>query len=443
MQGITPTLMTDQYLKALGIPALNEMQTATIKAAEKQKEIILLSPTGSGKTLAYLLSLIPRLQTNASGIQALIIAPSRELVLQIEQVLKAMSTGFKVNSFYGGHSLRTELNNLGNPPAIAIGTPGRLLDLMTKESFETKSIKHLILDEFDKSLEMGFGGEMSNIIEHLPSITTRFLTSATQAIKVPPFLKLKEPYTLDFSVRYENKESKLDQKMVVAEGNDKLEALYKLLCMAGDEKSLIFCNHREAVDRISELLTARGIDHRTYHGKHEQDEREKVLAQFRNGSINVLLATDLAARGLDIAEIDNVIHYQLPQTQEAFVHRNGRTARMNASGTSYLMMLKSEKLPKYIAFKPKLVTVPENPQSPPATAWATLEFSAGKKDKINKVDIVGLLFKKGLLEKGDIGLIEVTDKAAFAAVNREKAVKTALKIQGEKIKKVKIRTSVL
>lgn len=443
MQGITPTLMTDQYLKALGIPALNEMQTATIKAAEKQKEIILLSPTGSGKTLAYLLSLIPRLQTNASGIQALIIAPSRELVLQIEQVLKAMGTGFKVNSFYGGHSLRTELNNLGNPPAIAIGTPGRLLDLMTKESFETKSIKHLILDEFDKSLEMGFGGEMSNIIEHLPSITTRFLTSATQAIKVPPFLKLKEPYTLDFSVRYENKESKLDQKMVVAEGNDKLEALYKLLCMAGDEKSLIFCNHREAVDRISELLTARGIDHRTYHGKHEQDEREKVLAQFRNGSINVLLATDLAARGLDIAEIDNVIHYQLPQTQEAFVHRNGRTARMNASGTSYLMMLKSEKLPKYIAIKPKQVTVPESPQSPPATAWATLEFSAGKKDKINKVDIVGLLFKKGLLEKGDIGLIEVTDKAAFAAVNREKAVKTALKIQGEKIKKVKIRISVL
>lgn len=435
--------MTDNYLKALGIPALNEMQTATIKSAEKQKEIILLSPTGSGKTLAYLLSLLPRLQPNVHGIQALIIAPSRELVLQIEQVLKGMGTGFKVNSFYGGHSLRTELNNLANPPAIAIGTPGRLLDLMTKESFETKSIRHLILDEFDKSLEMGFGGEMSNIIEHLPSITTRFLTSATQAIKVPPFLKLKEPYTLDFTVRYENKESKLDQKMVVAEGNDKLEALYKLLCMAGNQKSLIFCNHREAVDRISELLTARGIDHRTYHGKHEQDEREKVLAQFRNGSIHVLLATDLAARGLDIAEIDNVIHYQLPQTHEAFVHRNGRTARMNASGTSYLMMLKSEKLPKYIAFKPKLVNVPESPQAPPATVWATLEFSAGKKDKINKVDIVGLLFKKGLLEKGDIGLIEVSDKAAFAAVNREKAVKTALKIQGEKIKKIKIRASVL
>ncbi|MEQ9378837.1 MAG: DEAD/DEAH box helicase [Imperialibacter sp.] len=435
--------MIDQYLSSLGISQLNEMQQATIKAAGKEKELILLSPTGSGKTLAFLLSLLPRLVKDQPGMQALIIAPSRELAIQIEQVARGMGSGFRVNSFYGGHSLRTELNNLGNPPAIAIGTPGRLLDLITKEAFDTKSIKHLILDEFDKSLEMGFGGEMSSILEHLTNLKTRFLTSATQAVKIPSFLKMSAPYTLDFTTRYENKESKLDQKMVVAEGNDKLDALFKLLCLLGSKKSLIFCNHREAVDRIGELLSVKGVEHRTYHGKLEQDAREKVLAQFRNGSVNFLLATDLAARGLDIAEIENVIHYQLPQTQEAFIHRNGRTARMNASGSSYLLLLQSEKPPKYLAKKPQLVTLPETLLTPPAPAWSTLEFSAGKKDKINKVDIVGLLFKKGLLEKGDIGLIDVTDKAAYAAVNREKAVKTAMKVSGEKIKKIKVRVSVL
>jgi len=435
--------MVDQYLSNLGISKLNEMQLATTKAAKKEKELILLSPTGSGKTLAFLLSLLPRLSQQEAAIQALIIAPSRELVMQIEKVARGMASGHKINSFYGGHSLRTELNNLNTPPAIASGTPGRLLDLMTKEAFDTKSIKHLVLDEFDKSLEMGFGGEMSGIVERLPKLSTKFLTSATSAVKIPSFLKLDTPYTLDFTVRYENKESKLEQKMVVAEGNDKLEALFKLLGLLGNTKSLIFCNHRDAVDRIGELLAVKGVEHRTYHGKLEQEDREKVIAQFRNGSVNVLLATDLAARGLDIPEIENVIHYQLPQTQEAFIHRNGRTARMNASGSSYLILLKSEQLPKYLGKKPLQVSLPETAISPPNPSWATLAFSAGKKDKINKVDIVGLLFKKGLLEKEDIGLVEVTDKASYAAVKRDKAVKTAIKIGGERIKKTKVKVVVL
>ncbi len=435
--------MIEQYLSNLGISKLNEMQEATIKASETQKDLVLLSPTGSGKTLAFLLSLLPRLDNNKPGMQALIIAPSRELAIQIEQVARALGSGFRVNSFYGGHSLRTELNTLSNPPAIAIGTPGRLLDLITKEAFETKTINHLILDEFDKSLEMGFGGEMSSILEHLTQLKTRFLTSATQAIKIPSFLKMSAPYALDFTTRYENKESKLEQKMVMAEGNDKLEALFRLICFLGNGKSIIFCNHRDAVDRISEILDAKEVEHRTYHGKLEQEDREKVLAQFRNGSTNVLLATDLAARGLDIAEVENVIHYQMPQTMEAFIHRNGRTARMNASGSSYLVLLQSEKPPKYITKKPTLVNLPESLLAPASPKWSTLEFSAGKKDKVNKVDIVGMLFKKGLLEKDDIGLIEVTDKAAYAAVNRLKAVKTAIKIGGEKIKKVKVRVTVL
>jgi len=435
--------MTKQYLARLGISALNEMQLAAIKAASENKNILLLSPTGSGKTLAYLLSLLPYLDPTQKGVQAMIIVPSRELALQIEQVLKSMQTGFKVNTFYGGHAFKTEVNNMKEAPSVVIGTPGRILDHFAKGSMKGYGIRHLILDEFDKSLEMGFGGEMSNILLQLTQLETRFLTSATQAVKIPEFVKAGDPYVLDFTEKYERKESRLSERMVVAEGSDKLEALFKLICLLSKGKMLVFCNHRDAVDRISELLSQRNVPHGTYHGKHEQDEREKILVQFRNESIKILLATDLAARGLDISAIENIIHYQMPQTEEAYVHRNGRTARMHASGSSYLVLSQSESPPKYLKKRPQKIELPENLALPEISKWATMEFLGGKKDKINKVDIAGLLYKKGLLTKEEIGVIEVNDKVSYAAVLREKAFQLSIKLGGEKIKGIKLRISIL
>lgn len=435
--------MTEEYLQKLGIAALNTMQTATLKAAEKHNEIILLSPTGSGKTLAYLLTLLPRLARDGKGTQALLIVPARELAQQIEQVIKQMSTGYKTNTFYGGHSLRTELNNLESPPSIAIGTPGRLLDLITKGSFETSSIRHLVLDEFDKSLEMGFGGEMSGILGRLGPLQSIFLTSATQAVKIPPFLKLAAPYTLDFTTGTQPEQSKLKVRLVVADDSDKLEVLVRLLAEVAGHKSIVFCNHRDAVDRISDHLAARGVRHSTYHGQHDQTERERVMVQFRNGSVHVVLATDLAARGLDIAEVENVVHYQLPQTAEAFIHRNGRTARMGASGSAYLLLSKSESPPKYLRQKPEKHQLPELSAPAPLPRWVTLEFSGGKKNKVNKVDIAGLLFKKAKLQKDDIGLIEVFDKVAYVAVDRQKAKNVIDRVNGERIKKHKLRVTAL
>jgi superfamily II DNA/RNA helicase len=431
--------MIAQALQKLKITALNEMQNAAIAAAKKG-DVILLSPTGSGKTLGFLLPVLALLDKDIATIQTLILVPSRELALQIEQVFRAIGSGFKVNCCYGGHPVKTELNNLSQPPAVLIGTPGRIAHHLRRESFDTATIKTLVLDEFDKSLEFGFQEDMVYIIRQLPSLTKRILTSATQMDEIPGFTGIARPLTLDY-LTHATARPDLKQKAIIAEPADRLDALFALICKIGDNPTLVFCNHREAVDRISDLLWYRGLPNDIFHGGMEQDDRERALIKFRNGSHRILITTDLASRGLDIPQIEHVVHYQLPHTEDAFIHRNGRTARMHATGTSYLMLSPGEK-PAYLAEVPEIEELPEKLVIPQPSEWATLYIAAGKKDKINKVDIVGLLLKKGELGKDDVGLIEVLDKSAYAAVKRNLIEHTVALIKDEKIKGRKIKTEI-
>jgi len=415
------------------------MQHAAINAV-KQNDMILLAPTGSGKTLAFLLPLLSNLETSVPLVQALILVPSRELALQIEQVFKAMGTGFKVNCCYGGHSTKIEKNNLSQPPALLIGTPGRIAHHLRRESFDTAKIQTLILDEFDKSLEFGFQDDMAYIIKQLPALKKRVLTSATKMDEIPGFTGVRNPLELNY---LSNKTNTPDLKLrvVKAEAADKLDALFSLVCKVGDKATLIFCNHREAVERISDLLWNRGLPHDIFHGGMEQEDRERALLKFRNGSHRILVTTDLASRGLDIPEIEYVIHYQLPHNEEAFLHRNGRTARMHAKGTAYLILSPDENLP-YLKQQPEIEELPEKNVIPKPSPWATLYIAAGKKDKINKVDIVGLLLKKGELDKDDVGLIEVLDHSSYAAVKRSKIERLVNKLKAEKIKNKKVKISI-
>jgi ATP-independent RNA helicase DbpA len=433
--------MIQKTLESLGISALNEMQHAALSAAKKG-DVVLLSPTGSGKTLGFLLPLLDLLKPDTDQVQTLILVPSRELALQIEQVFKAMGTGFKVNCCYGGHPLKIELNNLSQPPAVLIGTPGRIAQHLRQENFSTESIQTLILDEFDKSLEFGFQEDMAYIIRQLPALNKRILTSATKMDEIPVFTGVKHPIEIVF---LKNKADKPDIKIkaVISPAADKLDTLFSLICKIGDKATLVFCNHREAVDRISDLLRQRGIVHDIFHGGMEQEDRERALLKFRNGSHHLLITTDLASRGLDIPEIAYVVHYQLPHTEEAFLHRNGRTARWHAKGTAYLILTEDEKL-AYLKQKPEIEELPEKRIIPKPSPWVTLYIAAGKKDKINKVDIVGLLLKKGELVKEDVGLIEVLDYSSYAAVKRNRVERTLHLIKAEKIKnrKIKIEVSV-
>ena len=415
------------------------MQEAAIAAAKKG-DVILLSPTGSGKTLGFLLPLLGLLDTNIPTVQAMILVPSRELALQIEQVFRTMSSGFKVNCCYGGHDVKIERNNLSQPPAVLIGTPGRIAHHLRRESFDTATIKTLILDEFDKALEFGFQEDMAYIIKQMPAIKKRILTSATQMDEIPSFTGINRPAKLDY-LNNTPTVSNLEQKAVVAEAADKLEALFALICKVSDKPTLVFCNHREAVDRISYLLYDMGLPHDIFHGGMEQDDRERALIKFRNGSHRILITTDLASRGLDIPEIEHIIHYQLPHNEEAFIHRNGRTARMHATGTSYLMLTPDEK-PAYLKEVPEIEDLSADPVLPKPSPWATLYIAAGKKDKINKVDIVGLLLQKGELAKEDLGLIEVLDHSSYAAVKRIRIERVVQLVKNEKIKGKKIRIEI-
>jgi ATP-independent RNA helicase DbpA len=431
---------TREILDRLGIDELNEMQTAALTAAKQEHDIILLSDTGSGKTLAFLLPLLTDMDAKANGTQTLVIAPSRELALQIEKVFKQMSTGFTSTCCYGGHKREIEENNLVETPSLIVGTPGRLADHIRRGSIHTDTIRTLILDEFDKSLELGFQDEMAYIIGALSSLKKKVLTSATPAAELPGFVGLQDPVTLDY-LSGEKPERLLIQQ-VFSPDKDKIDTLFRLLCWIGTRSTVVFCNHREAVERTSSLLKEKGVYNLFYHGALEQPQRDSALARFRNGSSSVLVTTDLAARGLDVPNIRYIVHYHLPSTEEVFIHRNGRTARMDASGTAIIILSPQESLPSFIGESPETIQLPETATPPDRPKWTTLFISAGKKDKVNKVDIVGFLSHKGQLKKEDIGLIEVKDFSAFVAIRKSKVSHTLQLIKNEKLKGRKVSIDV-
>ena len=424
-------------LQNLRIDQLNEMQLASVEAINNNAAIMLLSATGSGKTLAFLLPLVQSLDKNVNNVQALIIVPSRELAIQIGDVFSKMGTGFKMTLCYGGHKRETEENNLKQAPAVIIGTAGRLADHLRRNNFSTEHITTLIMDEFDKSMELGFKEEMAFIIGSLKNVNKRILTSATEALPVPDFIGLKDPVRIDFLSNAAAID--LGIKMVLSDDKDKAPTLFKLLCFIGNKPTIVFCNHRESVERTSAILKEKGIINEFYHGGMEQQERDSALCKFRNGTVTVLVTTDLASRGLDIPGTRYIIHYHLPSTEDAYTHRNGRTARMEERGTAILLLSAEEELPDYVGDDIEKIILPETDVLPEKPKWSTLFIAAGKKDKVNKIDIVGFLSNKGQLKQEDIGLIEVKDFFSFVAVRKLKVGNVLELIKQEKIKNKKVK----
>lgn len=426
----------------LKIKSLNEMQLAAIKAIQENDEVILLSATGSGKTLAFLIPLLNSLDPEIKLVQALVLVPSRELALQIEEVLKKIQPGYKVTSCYGGHKREIEENNLVQPPAIIIATPGRMADHIRRKNVDLAAIRFLVLDEFDKSLELGFLEEMEFIIRSIPAAKKRMLTSATFAVEIPAFAQMKNALTLNFFNATNQKPETLTIKTVRSPENDKLETLVNLVCYLKNTSTIIFCNHRESVERTSHYLSDKGITNVFYHGGMEQQEREVALVKFKNTSSDILVTTDLASRGLDIANIRSIVHYHLPANEDAFVHRNGRTARMDATGNVYIIINPEEETPAYVKDTAENLVITGELTLPEKSKWTTLFIAAGKKDKVNKIDIVGFLSNKGNLKKDEIGLVDVKDFSSFAAVRKSKVGHVLELIKNEKIKNKKVKIDI-
>ncbi len=424
-------------LDKLQITALNPMQKEAANVIASNANTVLLSPTGTGKTLAFSLPLLKTLDYNSKEVQALILVPSRELAIQIEQVIRSMGSGYKVNAVYGGRPMSKDKIELKHTPAILIGTPGRIADHFSNDRFSKDAIKTLILDEFDKSLEVGFEYEMRGIINQLKSLEKRILTSATQGVEIPDFVNLVKPATVNYLKA--KRSSQLVFKTVVSSNKKKLKTLLELLKHIGNEPGIVFCNLKDSIAEVSDFLQREKISHACFSGGMEQKDRERALIKFRNGTCQLLIATDLAARGIDVPEMKFIIHYELPKHQEEFIHRNGRTARVNEKGTAYILKWEHERLPEFIK-EAKAANISKKAHYKPQY-WETLFISGGRKDKISKGDIAGLFFKQGGLTKDQLGTIELKPDCAFVAVPLTHADKLVQELNNSRLKKKKVRVT--
>ena len=430
----------------LGIEQLNEMQKKMMASATEATDIILLSPTGSGKTLAFTLPVMKMMKPSTGRVQCVVIAPSRELVVQIAGVLREVGHLFRVIAVYGGHSVEDEVNSLKVVPDIIVATPGRLLDHAVRGNIDLMPVRILVLDEFDKSLELGFEEEMGKIIKRMKNVSRTILTSATKADVLPDFLRLDNPVTLDFLDRNSNLRERMNVRRVDADGKDKLDSLLMLLHnINGEEmaeKSIIFVNHRESAERVADFLKKNGVAAVLYHGALDQRERETAVALFNNGSAPVLVATDLAARGLDIEKVASVVHYHQPLTPEAYTHRNGRTARVEEEGDVYVLVGPEEQLKEFVEVD-GVLTLEPNRKANLGSKLMSLYVAAGKKEKVSRGDILGFLIKEGGLDSEDIGKINVFDHYSLVAVKSDKVAGLLNAISGKKLKGEKRRITPL
>ncbi len=432
--------MIDRILNKLGI-SLNEMQQEAFQSiAHGNKDVVVLSPTGSGKTLAYLLPLSQLVDAGDDEPQAIVVTPGRELALQSSTVLKDMGSGLRAMACYGGRAAMDEHRVLKQVrPQIIFGTPGRLNDHLSKGNFSPYHIKYLVIDEFDKCLEMGFQDEMSRLIQSLLGLRRHFLLSATEAEEIPRFVHMGRVEKIDYRMDEEQVPERVHIYKVESPVKDKLESLGRLLRSLGETSTIVFLNYRDSVERTNNYLVEQGFSTSFFHGGLEQKEREASLYRFSNGSANILVSTDLASRGLDIPDIDNIIHYHIPESEDGYIHRVGRTARWEAQGRAFFLLGPEEHIPEYVDAAVEDYEIPavEELPAPAKPKMATLYIGKGKRDKISKGDILGFLCKKGGLNSSEIGKIDVNDRYAYAAIARPKLKSVLNNVKGEKIKGVK------
>ena len=422
-------------LNALGIEALNPMQEEMLDGVRKHDSLVLLSPTGSGKTLGYMLPVVEAMQP-APVPTVLVLVPSRELAIQTQGVATRLCRDTKAYACYGGRPAMDEHRAMRSlSPQMVIGTPGRVLDHLQKCNFDSSQIDTLVIDEFDKSLELGFRQQMADILALLPSVRKRILLSATDSPEIPSFVGAGRVHRMDYLADTDaDYADRISQYLLRSPEKDKLETLGRLLCSLGSTPSIVFLNYREAVDRVYQFLHKAGFCVSAFHGAMEQKDRERALFRFQSGCANVLVSTDLAARGLDIADVQNIIHYHLPMNSEAYIHRNGRTARWDRQGASYLILGPEETLDKLDCLTDMVEMEVPSTYNVPSSRWETLYIGRGKKDKVNKVDIVGFLSKTGGLSSEQLGMVTVFPQWSFAAVERTCVPSLMARIKGQKIK---------
>ena len=435
------TILTNMHFDKL-----SEMQRNAIAIIRNNINAMILAPTGSGKTLAFLIPLLETIDFGSDTLQAVVLSPTRELAQQTLNVLKQMDAPCRAMCCYGGRPAMTEHKQLDAlKPHIIIATPGRFIDHADKGNIKCNKVKTLVIDEFDKMLELNFQDEVETVLQKLTGRERCVLVSATDMKEIPSFVAFKhhQPAILNCLGNKSLADApQIEQFVVHSPEKDKLQTLDQLLRKLGDQQTIVFVNYREAVERTAAYLNQEGHSVAMFHGGMEQSDRETALSLFRSHSVNTLVSTDLAARGIDIASLQNIIQYHLPNNAETYLHRCGRTGRWEAQGASYTIVGPEEKLPDYLTDAQDLQLTPPFP-SPAKPQWVTLYIGRGKKDKLGKGDVVGFLCKTGKLNATEIGTIDIRERYAYVAIRQACANVVLRNIAGEKIKKMSTRIELI
>ena len=433
-----------ENLNSLGYTALTPIQKATIPLILEGKDIIAQAKTGSGKTVAFALPLILKLDKDKHFPQALIITPTRELCEQVAgeiQKLARYKADIKVVTLYGGTSLTKQVDSLEKGADILVGTPGRVLDHFSRETIHLKEIKTLILDEADRMLEMGFANDILKLVSNIPKERQSLLFSATYPKNINKLTSiiLRNP----IEVKLKDNETKLNIEEFVYRTEDKPKALLTVLQHFQPSLAILFCNTKDKTEELSNWLYEKGFNVATLNGNLEQYERQEMLLQFANGSLPLLVATDLASRGLDIDGVDLVINYDIPMKKEIYTHRIGRTGRANKRGLA-ITLCKKHELPKLLELKPNLKvdsidTLKPNKEFYMQGEVATLCIDGGKKRKIRAGDILGTLCKDIGIDGKDIGKIDIYATHSYVAVDKSVIKKAFNGLKNGKIKGKRLR----
>lgn len=435
----------DELLKRVmsmpGVEELNDMQRGM--SVDMNSRVMLTAPTGSGKTIAFAIRLLRSIDSNVVGLQGIVLAPTRELVLQIAGVVKQMSGGVRTVAVYGGHDMRDEINELAVEPTLIVATPGRLVDHINRRTVDVSAARNLVLDEFDKCLQLGFQDDMGKIVRRLRKLKLVVLTSATSGTEWPDFLGEKSAYRrYDYAGRAGVVSVAPELISVKSPSRDKLDTLVELLRGMDNGKVIVFVNHRESAERVFERLMREGVPSVLYHGALDQQQRRMAVERLANGSAPVMVSTDLASRGLDIPSIESVVHYHQPIDRETWTHRNGRTARQGARGSVYAILSEGEGLPEGVTADKELQELTPS-ASPIEATMVTLYINAGKKEKISKGDVAGYVMQKGGLTRDEVGRIMVDDHYSLVAVVATKARNVVSKLSPHKLKNTRVRVSVV
>ena len=436
-----------EVVKELGFEKLTPIQAASIPLLLEGKDLVGQSKTGSGKTAAFGLPILEQIQLEPRDVQALILCPTRELCTQVARELRKLGRrlpGLQILILCGGLPGRPQADALRKGAQIVVGTPGRVLDHIRRRNLTLGYVKTLVLDEADRMLDMGFEEEMSVIMDEAPRTRQTIFFSATfpQEIEKMSAMYQTNPEHVKIEKQKEEKPS-IEQFVYDAELEEKYTTLVRVLKHHRADSTIVFCNQKATAGELAASLTKEGISCGAIHGDLEQDERDKVLALFRNGSRRLLLATDVAARGLDIPDLDLVINFDLPHDLDSYIHRIGRTGRAGKTGTAVSIATARERMRLYDFGKETGVMVQQGELSKASFAsganiaaeMQTLWISGGRKEKVRPTDILGALTgEAGGLKGTSVGKIEIHDHYAYVAVERTLAKSVVQKLQGAKIK---------